>query len=120
MPGTKRTPQQKIADLERQIADEKAKLKRNVLKTAVKDGRVPKDLQGKYAALLRSLRHMEAAPSILIEFDAASAAEDAEEVRDQILKNLQEMVSSEEETEEETEVETEVESKEEIEKDSEK
>ena len=117
-----RTRGERIQDLERKLAAEKARESLEGLKTAVKDNRVDEENSKEYRKVLRHLKSIEKAPAVLISYGLDDEAGAVSKLRDKIiakLKNLLEDEQDEDESEEEGEEESEEEGDEEGEEEEE-
>lgn len=103
-----RTKEQRIADLERKLQEEKAKMAFEGIKTAIKDGNVSDENKKEYRKLLRQLKAIEGAPAVLSDFGQYEESQVADKVRQKLiakLQNLMEESDGDEEEEEEEDLE---------------
>jgi len=92
---TVRSRKQRIQDLERKLAEEKAKESLDGLKTAVKDGRVSGDDKKEYRKILRQLKAIEKAPSVLSAYDLTEEAAKVAKLRDKVIGKLKNLLKDE-------------------------
>lgn len=87
-----RSKAERIADLERKLQEEKAKAALEGIKTAVKDGNVSDENKKEYRKILRQLKAIEKAPSVLAEFGKEDEADVVDKLRQKLIAKLQNLM----------------------------
>ncbi len=109
---TKRSKKQIIEDHRRKADEMEANLAAGSIKTALKDDRVADENIGEYKKLLRQLRGIERAPSVLSDFGKDDEAKVAEKIHQKLIAKLENLLEDESDEEEEDESEDESEEEE--------
>ncbi len=87
-----RSKAERIADMERKVVEEKAKLAFEGIKTAIAEDKVSSENKKEYRMLLRQLKGIEKAPEVLAEFGNEEASKTAEKVRQKLIAKLQNLM----------------------------
>lgn len=98
-----RTKAERIAEMERKLQEEKAKLAFEGIKTAIKDGNVSDENVKEYRKLLRQLRAIEGAPGVLSDFGKDEESKTADKIRQKLIAKLQNLMDEPGESSEEEE-----------------